>query len=326
MSTALQGVGPAAAAAGQQTRAELEKTASTAKATAAEVAGAFERMGIQSKDQLKQAADNAQRDFGLIKASGQATAAGLQQAFRSYAEAAIAANSGVATDALRGQAAMQGLEITTDAAGKTIVRAMGEAAAATQGVGNAANGAAGGYRNMAQSAEAAAAAAKKLAEINAKYASPLGADKYSEPKGGSVTGNTREERLKGQNAVDNSLQFTLRDKLQAGDLTAADVDDLQAVIAALKQREQIDRDVDRMNPAGFSLDGMRDRRSWEQTRLQFEKQLAALTGSSAGAATIGRTVRVDINTSRGTETVNTDDAGAAAIVRSLQAASISAGS
>lgn len=319
MATALQEVGASAAQAGQQTRAELEKTATTARATAAEVAGAFERMGIQSKDQLKQAADNAQRDFGLIKDSGQATATGLQQAFRAYAEAAIAANGGVATDALRSQAAMQGLEITTDAAGKTIVRAMNDAAEATRGAGRSADGAAGSYRNMQQSAEAAAAAAA----VAAKYSSPLGPDKYSKPKGGSVTGNTREERLAGQNAVDNSLQFTLRDKLNAGDLTADDLASLQAVVAALKQREQVDRDVDRMAPGAFSLEGMRDRRSWEQTRLQFENAISRLGGG--GGASVGRTVRVDINTSRGTETVNTDDAGAAAIVRSLQAASLAAG-
>lgn len=41
-----------------------------------------------------------------------------------------------------------------------------------------------------------------------------------------------------------------------------------------------------------------------------------------GGSSVGRTVKVDINTGRGTETVNTDEAGAAALVRSLQVAGL----
>jgi hypothetical protein len=57
----------------------------------AEIEGAFTRMGVQTKDQLAQAAANAKRDFDLINGSGQATAAGVQTAFKAMAEAAIAA-------------------------------------------------------------------------------------------------------------------------------------------------------------------------------------------------------------------------------------------
>lgn len=321
MSQALASVGEAATSSGAQTRDELTKTADTAKATAADVAAAFQRMGIQSKDQLAQAAGNAKRDFDLIKASGQATTDGLRTAFKAYAEAAIAANGGVATDTVRVQAAMQGLEVTTDAAGKTIVRTMAEAAAATAGAGSSANAAAGGYRNMARSAEQAAAAARGLESASGRY---------NRPEGGSVTGNTRAERLAGQNAVDNSLQFKLREKLDAGTLTDADLADLQNVVAALEQREQIDRDVDRLSAGAFSLEGMRDRQEWQAVRGRFQDAIASMGSTAAPAesaapASSSRTVRVEINTGRGTEAITTDEAGAQALVRALQAAGLNAG-
>lgn len=173
-------------------------------------------------------------------------------------------------------------------------------------------------RSATQAIQEQAAAASA-----AKYSSPLGPDKYSAPKGGSVTGNTREERLAGQNAVDNSLQFTLRDKLNAGNLTPDDVDELRAVVDALLQREQVDRDVDRMSPGAFSLEGMRDRRSWEQTRLQFQNAINRLAGGSG--AGVGRNVVVELRNGRATETVRTDEAGSAALIRSLQNASLAAG-
>ena len=299
----------------QQMQDKLRQTSDQAQTTGQDVANAFERMGVQTKGALKQAAENAKRDFDLIKGSGQATADGLQQAFQRYAEAAIAANGGVATASVQAEAGMRGLEIVTDATGKSIVRAMNDAKTATEGAGNAAHGAAAGYRSMNREATAAAEAARKANA--AKYGSPLGDDKFSAPKGGSVTGNTREERLQGQNAVDNTLAFRLRDKLQAGTLGPEDAADIQAVIAALDQNAQVDRSVDKMNPGGFSLEGMADRREWAAVRTQLAQ---ALTKSS-----VGRTVLFKLDTGSGTEDINTDEAGARALVRGLSKAARRAG-
>lgn len=197
--------------------------------------------------------------------------------------------------------------------------------AGANGYGNSLDNLSGKQRRLAADTRDATAALQEQADISARYSSPLGADKYSRPAGGSVTGSTRSERLAGQNAVDNSLQFTLRDKLAAGDLTKDDVDELRAVVDALRQREQIDRDVDRMSPGAFSLEGMRDRRSWEQTRLQFEQAIARLSGGTEGSASIGRTVNVNLNVGGRTATVPTTEEGAQALVQTLQIASLSAG-
>lgn len=301
----LQAMGADAQAAGAKTEAALRGISSQATVTEQDVANAFSRMGIQTKAALTQAAENAKRDFEIVKSSGQATADGLREAFRQYAQAAIAANGGIATEAIKIQAAMQGLEIASDSAGKSVVQAMGSAADATRWVDSAARSAAGGFDSMASAAERAAAAARA-------------ADKYSTPKGGSITGNTREERLAGQTAVDNSLQFELRDKLRAGTLSKDDLAALKNVVSALRQREQVDRSVDKFNPAGFSLAGTADRREWENVRAQFEQSIAQMSSQ-------GRTVQVQINTPTGRRTVNTDDAGADALIRSLQDASLASG-
>jgi TP901 family phage tail tape measure protein len=324
----------------QQMQDKLRQTSDQAQTTGQDVANAFERMGIQTKASLTQAAENAKRDFDLIKTSGQATADGLQQAFQRYAEAAIAANGGVATASVQAEAGMRGLEIVTDATGKSIVRAMNDAKTATEGAGNAANGAAGGYRNMAGAAAEAAEAERRLAEINSRYARPgegsqqRGNERNYDPGRGSpyarpgdkapVNGNgqtqaefQRAERLQGQNAVDNTLAFRLRDKLDAGTLGPEDAADIQAVIAALDQNAQVDRSVDKMNPGGFSLEGMADRREWAAVRTQLAQ---ALTKTS-----VGRTVLFKLDTGSGTEDINTDEAGARALVRGLSKAARRAG-
>lgn len=215
--------------------------------------------------------------------------------------------------------------------------------AGADGYGNSLDRLTGKQGRLAAATRDATAALERQLEVNRRYSRPgemstqsgneqnydPGRNMYSRPGDDPVNGNgqtqaefQRAQRLAGQNAVDNSLQFTLRDKLAAGELTAADVDDLRAVVDALRQREQVDRDVDRMSPGAFSLEGMRDRRSWEQTRLQFEAAISRL-GGGAGAG-VGRNVAITLKTGRGDETINTDEAGAAALVRGLQSAGLSA--
>nr|WP_247655674.1 tape measure protein [Hydrogenophaga aromaticivorans] len=282
----------------------LDQIGDKAKQVTSEVgslSNALKRLGVTSDADLKTAAEASRKLYEQVRATG-GSAREQGEAFRKMAADAIASGDTSALAFARAQAAIQGFEIATDSAGKTIVRAMNDAAHATRGAGRAADGAAGSYRNMEQSAEAAAAAAATAA----KYSSPLGSDKYSAPKGGSVTGNTREERLAGQNAVDNTLAFELRDKLRAGALTADDADDIRAVIAALDQNEQINRDVDRMNPGAFSGAGMADRREWQNIRSQLAQQLTKTQ--------VGRRVTFDLRTNdQSYGEVETDERGASSM-------------
>jgi hypothetical protein len=258
------------------------------------LAGALNRLGITSDADLKRAAESTRRLYEEVRAAG-GSAREQGAAFQAMAEAAIAANNGVASSFVQTQAAIHGFEISTDRAGRAIVRAMGDGRAAVDD-----------YR---QGVEQATRAVETLATAN---------DRYSRPKGGSTTGNTREQRLAGQNAVDNSLQFSLRDKLNAGTLSEADRADIENVLASLAQRQQIDRSVDALNPSGFSLEGTADRREWEAVRTRLTQALGGLNAAAS------RNVRLELVNGNQRETVNTDDAGAAAVIRTFQGASLAA--
>lgn len=109
--------------------------ADKAKNAAGEVAGAFERMGLKTNQQLKDAAAQARTDFNTIENSGQASAEAIEQAFVKYANAAIAANGGVADDLIHQQAAARGLAITYDDAGKAVVKTFEEMGRAAERAG-----------------------------------------------------------------------------------------------------------------------------------------------------------------------------------------------
>jgi hypothetical protein len=259
----------------------LRETPDATKDAAKEVlalAGALKELGITSDADLKRAADSTRKLYEEVRNAG-GSAREQAEAFQKMAEAAIASGDGAALSYAKSQAAMQGFEIATDSAGKTIVRAMNEAADATRRAGRAADGAAGSYRNMEQSAEAAAAAAAVAA-------------KYSAPKGGSVTGNTREERLAGQSATDESLRFELLAKLQQGTLTKEDLPALRAMVETIKTNQSI---FDSMPVGLSSLSGLADDKKWAAARTGFEQAISTLGGGSgAGAATVGRRIVYDL--------------------------------
>ena len=126
----------------------------------------------------------------------------------------------------------------------------------------------------------------------------------------------RKERLSGQNAVDNTLAFKLRDKLNAGTLSADDADEIRAVIAALDQNEQVNRDLDRLNPAAFSLTGAADRNEWRNVRTRLEQAL--------NTSQVGRSVRVELVAGGTSRTVNTDESGAKSLLDVLTASGLAA--
>lgn len=125
------------------------------KEAAAEIAAAFERAGIQTKESLKVAASTALADFEKIKASGQATSEGLQAAWKRAADAAIAANDGVAPAWVQAQASAQKYQLAIDEAGRaTLKLANTDLSGVANGLNNAAQ-AAGNYAKAVAQAGAA---------------------------------------------------------------------------------------------------------------------------------------------------------------------------
>ncbi len=209
----LQSLANAASAAKTSTEAARKQ----AEEDAAAIAAAFERMGIKTKDQLSTAAKTAKEDFDRIKESGQATADGLRDAFKKYAEAAIAANGGVASETIKSEAAMRGLQITTDAAGKSIVSAMDTGKAATEGLTGAVNESSAALRKQKEEADASALALKKQAEQQAQLAA----------LGDAATNEY------------NSPRATLLRKLNDGALSSDDMAQAQAVFTAAKNNLEV---------------------------------------------------------------------------------------
>lgn len=114
---------------------------------------AFRQLGMKSPEALRETARAAEEAFNKVREGTVGTREGValtQEAFRRYAEAAIAANGGVASEALKVQAAMQGLTIETRTTGESIVSAMGRAAGETDRLGRSADGAADKLRRLRQ--------------------------------------------------------------------------------------------------------------------------------------------------------------------------------
>ena len=329
----------------QQLRAELEKTKGQATLTKDALQSAFESLGITSQAKLKESADAAQRLFDILKASGQATALDLKNAFTELANRTLAASGDIgsvgramAEAALKSKAAAQGLTLEFDNAGKAIVRAMRSGGNATDDLG----------QRVQVVTEDMKKQEEVLDRINAKYNQSKAdlKDKYSAPKGDSVTGNTREERLAGQSANDGTGAFALREKQRAGTLSADDLKTAEAVLAAAKfNQQQVEQ-----NRGAFSLSGQQSafielnsaNAIYEQVKALADRganaaqlqpanaatrQAQPATNNTGGAATPAQTYLVKIDLGNGqTTNVNTSSANdAQALIGALQNAKRAAG-
>lgn len=124
---------------------------------------AMKQLGITTDESLRDTAAAAKAAYDTMAVSGRASARELAAGFQKAAQDAIAANNGVAPAWVQSQAAVRGFRVEVDDSGKAILRSMREAEDATNRVGNAARGAAGGYRDMAGAADRAATAAQRAA-------------------------------------------------------------------------------------------------------------------------------------------------------------------
>ncbi|WP_127804150.1 tape measure protein [Hydrogenophaga sp. NH-16] len=197
---------------------------------------------------------------------------------------------------------------------------------AADGLGGSLDNLSGKQRRLAAETRNATQAMREQASAAAddRYGSPLGDNKYGRPEGGSIVPPTREERLKGQTASDETLYFSLLAKLQQGTLGEGDVGDLQNVVRVLKNNQAL---FDTLGPGDSSLEALADDRRRAAARVQFEQAIARLTGGSGaqGAQTVGRKVTLELKNADGTTSeVNTDEQGAANLVRTLKRAGLSA--
>lgn len=87
---------------------------------------AFNAMGVKTQEQLDSAAQSAQANFDVISKSGQATADGIQQAYKLMLDATIATGDKAKIAVAQAKAASLGLQVQMDATGKATVTKLGE--------------------------------------------------------------------------------------------------------------------------------------------------------------------------------------------------------
>lgn len=245
----------------QQLRDELKKTQAAAKFSADELKVIFSGLGIVSQASLQQAATAAQTLFDQLKASGQATAFDLQNAFAVVAQKTLEASGAIgsaarsaAEAALSAKAAANGLSLEFDAAGKVIVRAMGEGADAARNLGEAATEAGKATETAADKAtralERQREASEKAAEAERKR---LNVDKEGfslDSSGSRLVATESQEQLNKRvgNQYGNDFANDDRairasniklqlDQIRAGKVTSANTADITALIAELARLE-----------------------------------------------------------------------------------------
>ncbi|WP_057092509.1 tape measure protein [Comamonas thiooxydans] len=86
---------------------------------------AFKQLGITSDEALKKTAADAKAAYDVLRDSGTASAREMGEAFKKSADAAIAANKGIAPAWVQAEAAMRGYEVAVDSAGRATLRLKG---------------------------------------------------------------------------------------------------------------------------------------------------------------------------------------------------------
>lgn len=82
---------------------------------------AFKTMGMQSREEARKLAEQYGDAYDMMRASGQLTSAQLEEAFKKYATAAIAANGGVVSSMVAVKAQQLDLNVTVGNSGEVIV-------------------------------------------------------------------------------------------------------------------------------------------------------------------------------------------------------------
>ncbi len=114
------------------------------------VTEAFRRLGIETKENLKLAAQQALMDYITIRDSGKATAEGVQKAYEKAAQSAAASGDAGVIAATNAANAGRNLEIQIDDTGVAAVKSMDEWEKSNHRVRDSAHGIADGYRHAGQ--------------------------------------------------------------------------------------------------------------------------------------------------------------------------------
>lgn len=307
--------------------APAAKDAARAAADAASaIDAAFKGLGVTSNAELVALAATAKTQYEVIKNAGTTTASDISAAFKVAAEKAIAANNGIAPSWVLAQAGAAGYRTEVDAAGKTSVKSMADAAKAVDGAAGAhtrATGAVGTHtsavRELASSYTDAGAKALEaqgnfmaaaLAEKNAKTAANSITKRPESPSQGVWTKSAIIEYLK-QAGLDAKLSEDLSKQFTNANGSV----DYEASAAQKKWGGEYGSLSDALSKMSeyYKYD---DSGKFEaEQRIKFLNQKdapAALPATGSGRAS-GAGTTVNITVEGTTRSINTDAQGAATL-------------
>lgn len=149
------------------------------------VTESFKRLGIETKENLKLAAQEAMMDFINVRDSGKATAEGVEKAYKKALDAAAASGDQVVISTANAAGAGRNLEIQMDSTGKASVKSMNDLSDSVENVGRTASGsAAQGFRDLGKTArEEAQSTADEWEQAMAKVAAQRKAQAAETSKG-----------------------------------------------------------------------------------------------------------------------------------------------
>lgn len=278
---------------------------------------AMRLLGVVSDESLKNTATKSQEAYQVMQEAGTASAREMGLAFQKAASDAIAANNGIAPAWVTAQAEVRGYTVAVDESGKSTVKAADDGARAMAGLANSAGNASNKVRDIGTNAQASAEQLKKLDEINSRYGQGNAdrAGKYDRAGSGSVL---KKDELKG---VDNGGLQSLIRKRDSGTLSDADLATAEAAVKASKSTLASLDAVAKLNPAAISFQAQQSANADFQAASSILEQLKAVKLQG------NRSMTVNINQNDGLppSSINTDDAGAKAIVDALKRAKRAAG-
>ncbi|MEN8368595.1 tape measure protein, partial [Acinetobacter bereziniae] len=127
---------------------DIKNQAQQLPATIDPVTESFKRLGIETKENLKIAAQQAMMDFINVRDSGKATAEGVQKAYEKAAQAAALSGNTSVIAMANAVGAGRNLEIQIDSTGKATVEATNKMETSMQRVSNATYGAQQSFRDL----------------------------------------------------------------------------------------------------------------------------------------------------------------------------------
>ncbi len=154
----------------KQKAIELKDALDAATPGITSVREAMKLLGVTSDETLKNIAAQSKTAFETLRNSGTASTRELSAGFERYATDAIAANKGVASEGLKVQASMYGMEVQVDSTGKAIVKAIGTGTEAVQQHRDAVDQTTGAYLALRNAAYEATSEIGKLRAAEAAAA------------------------------------------------------------------------------------------------------------------------------------------------------------